>query len=89
MAKINTSRVNAGIGKSDDYAENLYGGIDQALRDIDECSDNPKMIFVIGDAGYSAVAQQKRGVKSKNQAKNEAPGEQVRRFRSRVIGYKT
>ena len=44
-----------------DYSENIFGGLDQALRDIQGCPTNAKLIFVIGDAGYDAAMQMKRG----------------------------
>jgi len=46
----------------DDYAENLYGGIQQAIRDLLPCPDNTKLLFIIGDCGYDAEAQRQRGV---------------------------
>ncbi|OSM06986.1 hypothetical protein MAIT1_00116 [Magnetofaba australis IT-1] len=37
----------------DDYEENIYGGLEQALsRDMSACSDHLKLLFVIGDNGY-------------------------------------
>ena len=47
---------------SDDYAENLFGGIRQAIRDLAPCPDNTKLLFIIGDCGYDADAQRQRGV---------------------------
>lgn len=44
----------------DDYAENLFGGIRQAIRDLAPCSENTKLLFIIGDCGYDAEAQQQR-----------------------------
>nr|VFK30405.1 MAG: hypothetical protein BECKMB1821G_GA0114241_106410 [Candidatus Kentron sp. MB]VFK34362.1 MAG: hypothetical protein BECKMB1821I_GA0114274_106910 [Candidatus Kentron sp. MB]VFK76679.1 MAG: hypothetical protein BECKMB1821H_GA0114242_10689 [Candidatus Kentron sp. MB] len=42
----------------DDYPENLYGGILQAVqRDMGSCPNHMKLLFVIGDAGYDAKAQ--------------------------------
>ncbi|MBF0438530.1 MAG: hypothetical protein HQL93_05345 [Magnetococcales bacterium] len=36
----------------DDYQENLYGGLNQALKeDLTSCPDNLKLLFVIGDSG--------------------------------------
>lgn len=38
----------------DDYSENLYGGLDQVLKqDLAPCPDNVKLLFVIGDSGYT------------------------------------
>lgn len=45
----------------DDYPENLYGGLNRTLRLMGDCPNNTKMIFVIGDAGYSEAAQRARG----------------------------
>jgi hypothetical protein len=53
-----TARDDAG---DTDYSENVFGGLDQALRDIQGCPTNAKLIFVIGDAGYDAAMQSKRG----------------------------
>lgn len=47
----------------DDFSEDLYGGLAQALRDIRGCPDNLKLVFIITDAGYDQRAQQERGVK--------------------------
>ena len=48
-------------GVLEDYAENTFGGLLQALRDIAGCSDNTKVVFVIGDHGYDASRQRGRG----------------------------
>nr|VFK30401.1 MAG: hypothetical protein BECKMB1821G_GA0114241_10648 [Candidatus Kentron sp. MB] len=41
----------------DNYPENLYGGILQAVqRDMRSCPNHMKLLFVIGDAGYDAKA---------------------------------
>ncbi len=38
----------------DDYQENLYGGLEQVLsKDLTACPDNVKLLFVIGDNGYT------------------------------------
>ncbi len=47
---------------NDDYSEDLYGGLEQAIRDMRGCSDNRKLLFVITDAGYDAEMQARRGV---------------------------
>ncbi|MBF0163615.1 MAG: hypothetical protein HQM01_03745 [Magnetococcales bacterium] len=40
----------------DDYQENLYGGLDQALKsDMTACPDHLKLLFVIGDSGYTST----------------------------------
>nr|VFJ59224.1 MAG: hypothetical protein BECKFW1821A_GA0114235_10898 [Candidatus Kentron sp. FW] len=41
----------------DDYPENLYGGIVQAIgNDMRSCPNHLKLLFVIGDAGYDVNA---------------------------------
>ncbi|MBF0446848.1 MAG: hypothetical protein HQL67_01465 [Magnetococcales bacterium] len=51
---------------SDDYQENLYGGLAQVLeKDIVSCPDHLKILFVIGDNGYKSIVG-KRLVKYKN-----------------------
>ncbi len=56
--------------EKDDYEENLYGGLHQALkRDITPCADNMKLLFVIGDNGYKA--QRGRRDKYKNPVSQE------------------
>nr|CRH04240.1 Conserved exported protein of unknown function [Candidatus Magnetococcus massalia] len=38
---------------ADDYEENVYGGLKQALaKDMQSCGDHLKILFVIGDNGY-------------------------------------
>lgn len=49
---------------TDDYPENLFGGIRQAIRDLAACPDHTKLLFVIGDCGYDAEARKARGVSS-------------------------
>ncbi len=56
------SKVKASFNEKDDYEENLYGGIKQALRDMRPCPDNTKLLFVIGDHGYNAEKQATRGI---------------------------
>ncbi|MBF0125909.1 MAG: hypothetical protein HQM02_01745 [Magnetococcales bacterium] len=42
--------------EADDYQENLYGGLNQSLKqDLTACPDNLKLLFVIGDNGYTAT----------------------------------
>lgn len=55
-------RVEVSEEARDDYAENLFGGMQQAIRDLAPCPDNTKLLFVLGDCGYDAQAQQRRGV---------------------------
>ncbi|MBF0213236.1 MAG: hypothetical protein HQM00_06690 [Magnetococcales bacterium] len=46
----------------DDYQENLYGGLEQALKqDLVACPDNLKLLFVIGDNGYTQTRGDQRG----------------------------
>ena len=43
------------VDTADDYQENLYGGLAQALKkDIVSCPDHLKILFVIGDNGYKS-----------------------------------
>lgn len=44
-------------GPLEDYAENVYGGILQALRDAGGCHERQKLFFVIGDNGYDIDKQ--------------------------------
>ena len=47
-----------------DFAENVYGGIMQAIKNLHSCPQHSKMIIVIGDHGYSGSAQSDRGHRS-------------------------
>lgn len=60
------------IAEDDDFAENMMGGLQQAVRDIGGCREHTKLIIVIGDHGYSSEKQKSRGHKSVSQ-------EQIRR----------
>ncbi len=53
--------INPSKNDSDDYDENLYGGLLQAALDMQGCPDRQKLLFVISDAGYDAAEQKKRG----------------------------
>ncbi|MEG3638529.1 hypothetical protein [Magnetococcus sp. PR-3] len=68
---ISTVGTTAG-DTADDYEENLYGGLAQALSsDMSSCNDHLKVMFVIGDNGYKtrmAVMENGRLV-SKNKYK--------------------
>lgn len=55
------NKVRSVSDANDDYEENLYGGIKQAVKDIKGCSQHTKLLFIIGDHGYSASAQKKHG----------------------------
>ncbi|MBF0159495.1 MAG: hypothetical protein HQL58_08205 [Magnetococcales bacterium] len=47
------AHVKATNEDGDDYEENLYGGLAQALQqDIVACPDHLKLLFIIGDSGY-------------------------------------
>ncbi len=48
------------IGR-DDYADNVFGGIKQAINDLTPCPTHTKILFIIGDNGYDANAQRRRG----------------------------
>lgn len=54
--------VNVSTDDQDDYPEDLYGGLAQALRDMGGCPENRKLVFIITDAGYDEKAQAARGV---------------------------
>lgn len=57
-------QVQASSDDHDDFTENLYGGLDQALTDLRiSCKQNAKILFVIGDSGYDKEAQSKKGRK--------------------------
>jgi hypothetical protein len=43
--------VKATSDDSDDYPENLFGGLTEAVTAIANCEDNAKLVFVIGDHG--------------------------------------
>ncbi|MBF0154009.1 MAG: hypothetical protein HQL64_09750 [Magnetococcales bacterium] len=47
------AQVRATTDDQDDYEENLYGGLHQALsKDMTSCPDHLKLVFVIGDSGF-------------------------------------
>lgn len=46
------------INSDDDHFENLYGGIKKAAKQLRKsCPEHMKILFVLGDAGYSPTAQ--------------------------------
>jgi hypothetical protein len=45
----------------EDYAENVNGGIRQALTDLAACPKQLKLLFVFGDNGYNPAKQRARG----------------------------
>ncbi len=53
--------VETTVDDRDDFPENTFGGLKQALRDVRGCGDNTKLVFVIGDAGYDVARQRSRG----------------------------
>ena len=63
IGKVRASASDAASGDND-YEENLLGGITQAIDDMLPCPDNSKVLFVIGDHGYNAAAQNARGIKA-------------------------
>lgn len=63
ISKVKASASDA-ISGDNDYEENLLGGITQAIDDMLPCPDNSKVLFVIGDHGYNAAAQNARGIKA-------------------------
>jgi hypothetical protein len=48
----------------DDFPENSFGGIAQGGLDFAACPDHVKLVFIIGDHGYDAAKQRKRGFTS-------------------------
>ncbi|MBF0424728.1 MAG: hypothetical protein HQL66_02785 [Magnetococcales bacterium] len=47
------AQVKVTVDDQDDYEENVYGGLHQALgKDVTPCPDHLKLVFVIGDSGY-------------------------------------
>ncbi|MBF0358120.1 MAG: hypothetical protein HQL70_05885 [Magnetococcales bacterium] len=51
ISKVKVSEIDT----NDDYQENLYGGLNQVLKnDIVSCPDHLKIMFVIGDNGYKS-----------------------------------
>ncbi len=58
---VRASKVPNLPGTVEDYAENTLGGLDQALIDVTGCSNNMKVIFVIGDHGYNGERHRARG----------------------------
>ena len=48
------AKVQVTSDDADDYEENSFGGLKQALqKDMASCPDHLKLLFVIGDSGYS------------------------------------
>ncbi|MGN7612268.1 hypothetical protein ACQZV8_09310 [Magnetococcales bacterium HHB-1] len=65
------AQVQVTIDDQDDYEENSYGGLYQALtKDMQSCPNHLKLLFTIGDHGYRAshsyqVRSKKRGSRSR------------------------
>ena len=66
--------------EEDDYQENLYGGLQQALmQDMSACPDHLKLLFVIGDNGYkSSRPQRGRDGRYRNLPKYKNPVSKMR-----------
>lgn len=45
------ANIQASVNDRDDYPENLFGGLKQALQDLRSCKKHTKLLFVIGDHG--------------------------------------
>lgn len=60
LSSLKASTGDAAKGDND-LEENLFGGLLKALDDIYVCPDHQKVVFVIGDHGYSAANQAARG----------------------------
>lgn len=58
QAKV--GQIQVSTDDNDDYPEDWFGGIEQAIQDVAGCKDNQKLIFVITDAGYDLEEQLKR-----------------------------
>ncbi|MEO5362888.1 MAG: hypothetical protein H7838_04610 [Magnetococcus sp. DMHC-8] len=47
------AKVQVTADDADDYEENVFGGLEQALKkDMAACPDHLKLLFMIGDSGY-------------------------------------
>ena len=69
------AKVQVTSDDADDYEENSYGGLEQALKeDISACPDHLKLLFVIGDSGYKehSTVRSRRG-QSRNNSKYRKP----------------
>ena len=49
--------------KDTDLEENFFGGILEGIRDLRSCKSHIKLLFVVGDHGYSCEAQKSKGFK--------------------------
>ena len=69
------AQVQVTTDDADDYEENSYGGLEQALkRDMAACSDHLKLLFVIGDSGYkNTVKITKRRGRTQRHSKYRNP----------------
>lgn len=56
------TQFGSGSGVRDtDHEENLILGLAYAADDMANCTQNTKLLFVVGDTGYDLVTQQERG----------------------------
>jgi hypothetical protein len=60
MKNVRASTNDSTRGDSD-FEENLFGGIQQAVDDLISCPNHTKILFVIGDHGYSPEGQRAKG----------------------------
>ena len=69
------AKVQVTSDDADDYEENSYGGLEQALRkDMATCPDHLKLLFVIGDSGYkNSLAVRGRHGRDRQQSKYRNP----------------
>lgn len=58
LARVRATEHDRG---DDDYHENVFGGIFAALDGILNCPEHQKILFIVGDHGYSAQNQDRRG----------------------------
>lgn len=50
------------IDKDDDFPENSFGALDRVGEDLASCPEHLKLVFLIGDHGYSGKAQLAKGL---------------------------
>ncbi|MEO5339638.1 MAG: hypothetical protein H7837_03825 [Magnetococcus sp. MYC-9] len=72
------ARVKVTSDDADDYEENSFGGLEQALKkDMTGCPDHVKLLFMIGDSGYKEN-HPVRGPKYKHLVKSETLAQLLR-----------
>ncbi|GMG81856.1 hypothetical protein LNKW23_10690 [Paralimibaculum aggregatum] len=49
------------VGRDPDHEENMFFGLYQAVDDMSTCDEHVKLLFVIGDTGYSGESQIAQG----------------------------